>query len=197
MSQNQHLAAVVSHSVSNFDQWKRVFDSDQAARKSAGFLGHHINHAAGDPNRIATYLPLSDRARAQAFMVNPDLKATMSRAGVTGAPEVVWIESQESTYIADRPTAAMLISHEVEDYAAWKKVYDTFASTRTKAGIIGAAVNRSLDNPNVVLVYHQAETNAHLEAFTALPELKAAMKQGGVKGAPVINYLQALAGATY
>jgi quinol monooxygenase YgiN len=197
MTQNSEIAVVVSHTVSNFDHWKRVFDADQAARKSAGLLGHHINRGADDPNRLAVYLPATDRARAEAFLANPDLNATMSRAGVTSVPDVAWVQPMEAKYIADRPVAAAMISHEVDDYAGWKKVYDSVAAARQKAGIIGAAVNRRLDNPNHVLVYHQAETKAQLEAFFASAELKAAMKQAGVKGAPVITYVQAHSGATY
>jgi quinol monooxygenase YgiN len=197
MSQTEKFAVVVSHSVSNFDQWKRVFDSDQSARKSAGVLGHHINRGSEDPNQLAIYLPVADRRKAEAFLTNPELQTTMSRAGVTGAPQVLWIQSIESAYVADRPTAAAMISHEVEDYSAWKKAYDAAQPARQKAGIIGAAVNRTLDDPNEVLVYHQAETKAQLEAFLSSPELKTAMKQGGVKGTPVIRYVQALSGATY
>jgi quinol monooxygenase YgiN len=197
MSQAPSLAVVISHSVSNFDQWKRVFDADQSNRKHAGVLGHHINRGATDPNQLAIYLPATDRKQAEAFLANPELKATMSRAGVTSAPEVRWIRPVESKYIADRATAAAMISHEVDDYDAWKRVYDSAAELRRKAGIIGTAVNRSLDNPNEVLVYQQAETQAQLEAFFASPELKATMKSAGVKGAPVISYVQALSGATY
>jgi quinol monooxygenase YgiN len=82
-------------------------------------------------------------------------------------------------------------------YDAWKRVYDSAAALRRKAGIIGTAVNRSLDNPNEFLVYHQAETQAQLEAYFASPELEATMKSAGVKGAPMITYVQALSGATY
>src|SRR4029077_5998112 len=55
------LAVVVAHSVSNYDQWKRVFDSDQAARKAAGVIGHHINRGADDPNMVYLFMPITDR----------------------------------------------------------------------------------------------------------------------------------------
>lgn len=192
-----NLAVVVSHSVSNFDQWKRVFDSDQTNRKQAGILGHHINCGADDHNQLAVYLPGTDRAQLEAFLANPELKATMSRAGVTSAPSIKWVQPVEVRYLGDRATAAAIIAHEVEDFAAWKAVYDSLEGARQRAGIIGSAVNRGLDNPNQILVYHQAETRAELEAFFASSELKSAMQKGGVKGAPDIRFVDALPGATY
>ena len=192
-----NLALIVSHSVSNFEHWKRIFDADQATRQAAGFLGHHINRGADDPNMLSAFMPVTDRARAEAFLANPQLKETMSRAGVTSAPTFTWVERVSGSYVGDRAVAAAMISHEVADFDAWKKVYDSVESLRQQAGIIGQAVNRVVGNPKLALVYHQAETRAALEAFFASGDLKAAMKQGGVTSAPQFNHVQALPGAMY
>ena len=50
------------------------------------------------------------------------------------------------------------------------------------------AANRSLDDPSVALVYHQAESFDTLQAFLEDDELVAAMKDAGVTSEPEISY---------
>ena len=89
-----------------------------------------------------------------------------------------------------RPSEAldvrMFISHEVSDYAAWRKVYDGFDATRRKLGVTGQAVYRSVDNPNDVTVTHDFKGVDKAKSFTASPDLKPAMEKAGVKGTPQI-----------
>ena len=82
----------------------------------------------------------------------------------------------------------MFVRHEVSDYAAWRKTFDAFAPIQKKAGVINKAVYRSTDDPNDVTVIHEFHSLEEAKAFAALPELKAAMEKGGVKGAPQIWY---------
>ena len=81
----------------------------------------------------------------------------------------------------------MFISHEVSDYAAWRKVYDGFDATRRKLGVTGQAVYRSVDNPNDVTITHDFKSTDKARAFSTSPELKAAMEKAGVKGVPQIS----------
>jgi hypothetical protein len=188
------VAVLVSHTVESYDQWKAAFDAHAGARKAAGILGHHINRAADDPRALAVFLPAVDRKRLEAFVESADLKSTMRDAGVTGAPTLTWLKPVEDRHIDDRPTASMIIVHDVADFAAWKKVYDAAEPLRARHGIIGAAVNQALDNPNTVIVYHQAETRAALEGLLADPELKATMQRAGVTSAPQVRFVDALDG---
>lgn len=188
------IAILVSHTVADYDTWKAAFDGHAAARKAAGILGHHINR---DGNRVTVYLPATDRARLDAFLASDDLQATMKGAGVTSPPTVEWLEPVEDEHIADRTTAAMIVVHDVSDFAAWKKAYDSVADLRRTGGIIGAAVNRDANRPNRVIVYHQAESADTLQAYAASPGLKAAMQAAGVVGRPDFRFAQAQPGARY
>jgi quinol monooxygenase YgiN len=80
----------------------------------------------------------------------------------------------------------MYVHHEVNDYAAWRKVYNDFDPTRRKMGVTAQAVYRSIDNPNDVTVTHDFGSAETAKAFAASAELKAAMEKAGVKGAPQI-----------
>lgn len=78
------------------------------------------------------------------------------------------------------------VRHEVADYAAWKKVYDAFASEQKKGGVFAQVVYQAVDNPNDVTVIHSFHSLEKAKAFTSSPELKADMIKAGVKGTPQI-----------
>ena len=57
---------------------------------------------------------------------------------------------------------------------------------RRSNGIIGHAANQSVDNPSVIVVYHQAESIETLQAFLANPDLKEVMEAAGVTSEPEV-----------
>ena len=67
-----------------------------------------------------------------------------------------------------------------------RKVYNAFASTQRKLGVITQAVYQSIENPNDVTVMHDFKTTEKAKAFISAPELKSAMDKGGVKGTPQV-----------
>lgn len=97
--------------------------------------------------------------------------AAISAAGVSHAEDV-----------------RMFTRHQVADYGAWRKIFDGFAATQKKGGVIYKAVYQSTDDPNDVTVIHDFHTLEQAKAFAASPELKAAMEKAGVKGPPQIWY---------
>jgi heme-degrading monooxygenase HmoA len=89
-------------------------------------------------------------------------------------------------HASDKGVVRMYVHHEVADYATWRKAYDGFASVQKKNGVVAQSVWQSVDNPNEVTVTHDFKTVEKAKAWLALPELKAAMEKGGVKGEPHI-----------
>jgi len=82
-----------------------------------------------------------------------------------------------------------LIRHRVADYDAWKAVYDSFAPTQAEHGVRAHQVLRSTDDPNDIIVIHTFDSPSKAQAFFAMPELKQAMSQAGVKADTVtISY---------
>ena len=80
----------------------------------------------------------------------------------------------------------MYVRHEVNDYNTWRKSYDAFNAERKKMGVTGAAVYRSVDNPNDVTVTHDFKSADKAKQFASSAQLKAVMEKAGVKGAPQI-----------
>jgi quinol monooxygenase YgiN len=89
-----------------------------------------------------------------------------------------------------RPAAAadvrMFVHHEVNDYAAWRKAYNSFDATRRKMGVTAQAVYRSVDNPNDVTVTHDFRSAEKAKAFAASEQLRTTMEKAGVKGPPQV-----------
>jgi hypothetical protein len=80
----------------------------------------------------------------------------------------------------------LFVRHNVDDYEAWRRVYDEFDAQRGPLGVKGDAVFRSLDDPNDVTVWHDFDSDDAAGAFVASSELRDAMQQAGVRGEPQI-----------
>ena len=191
MAQGQLAAAavVISHDVEDYAAWKRAFDRHAATRRSAGIVAAHVNQDAENPNRLSVYLAAVDRTKLEAFVGDIALMAVMRDAGVTGPPHILELTPVEDLTHKDRPLAGLIIRHQVRDYATWKAAFDGHGDARANAGVIGHAVSRSVRNPNVVVIYLQAEALEALRAFAAAPELKAVMATAGVLGAPDFTFV--------
>jgi len=82
-----------------------------------------------------------------------------------------------------------VVRHQVEDFDAWKKVYDTFAPVQAEHGVHAHQVLRSIENPNDVVVTHTFDSPDAARAFFAMSELKETMSQAGVNADSVqISY---------
>ncbi len=82
---------LMQHTVKNFSEWKKVFDSAFEMRKSGGELSAQVYQDAGDPNKVTIVNKWNSMANAQKFSQSPDLKAAMEKAGVEGHPSVYFL----------------------------------------------------------------------------------------------------------
>jgi quinol monooxygenase YgiN len=82
---------LIHHTVKDYAEWKKVFDSALEMRKASGELSAQIYRDASDPNKITTINKWDSLANAQKFAHSPDLKTAMAKAGVVGAPEVYFL----------------------------------------------------------------------------------------------------------
>jgi hypothetical protein len=80
----------------------------------------------------------------------------------------------------------MFVRHTVSDYKTWRKAYDDFAPVQKAKGVTAEAVYRAVENPNDITVTHEFATIEAAQAFAESAELKNAMQNAGVAGAPTI-----------
>jgi heme-degrading monooxygenase HmoA len=85
--------------------------------------------------------------------------------------------------------ATMLIQHQVKDFAAWKKVYDSAADLRASNGELSDQIYRDASDPNKVTLIFKWNSLANAQKWAHSPELKAAMEKAGVEGPPNVYFL--------
>ena len=84
----------VRHSVEDFDQWKVGFDAHKSARQAGGANDEeYVMRNADDPNEVVVMLGWNDLEKARQFTQSPELKEAMQRVGVTGPPEIRFLEA--------------------------------------------------------------------------------------------------------
>lgn len=85
----------------------------------------------------------------------------------------------------------VLIIHELEDYEAWKQIFDEAASIRKEAGEQSYQVLKYDNNANKIVHFSKWISIANAKAFFESPKLVQIRKQAGVK-APEFIYLEEL-----
>ena len=85
----------------------------------------------------------------------------------------------------------VLIIHEVENYAAWKKVFDSAAIIRKEAGERSYQVLKYDNEPNKIVHFSAWTSIADARAFFESPKLVKIREEAGVK-APEFIYLDQL-----
>jgi quinol monooxygenase YgiN len=85
------VSILIQHTVKDYAEWKKVFDSAIDMRKSMGELSAQVYRDASEPNKITVMNKWNSLANAQKFANHPELKAAMEKAGVVGAPTVYFL----------------------------------------------------------------------------------------------------------
>jgi hypothetical protein len=56
------------HAVSNYDEWKKLFDSDPLQRQKSGVRSYYITRPPDYPNYVVAGLEFDSREKAEAFL---------------------------------------------------------------------------------------------------------------------------------
>jgi quinol monooxygenase YgiN len=87
----------VRHKVSDYDNWKRVYDEFASVRKENGVTGASVHRDANEPDTIIVTHTFNDLNAAMAFAGSEELKSAMMNAGVAGPPDIWFGEEIEQT----------------------------------------------------------------------------------------------------
>lgn len=85
--------------------------------------------------------------------------------------------------------AKLLVHHKVQDYAAWRQVFDDHDKTRREYGSTGFQVFKSASDPNDITVITDWPSVDAARAIATSDSLKEAMKNAGVISQPEVMYL--------
>ncbi len=191
------VSVLMAHRVADYDAWKQAFDDHMQSRRDASCLGHYLKRGIDESDMIYIYCLATDVDRLRAFLDSADLTEAMRNAGVKGAPEIILMKPMSRNLVPEQKLPGIIVMHTVEGYDSWRAAYDEFDDVRRKRGIVGHAVSRVFDNPNRVVVYHQANETADLRAFVDSEELRDTMQRAGVVGDLDIRFIEVVGFAKY
>ena len=83
--------------------------------------------------------------------------------------------------------ALLSVQHEVQDYPAWRAVFDALDEVQRDWGVTDSSVHQLSGAPETVLVLHRFATVAQAQGFLSSRELKDAMERAGVQGTPRVE----------
>lgn len=89
----------------------------------------------------------------------------------------------------------VLIIHEVEDYAAWKQIFDDAAGIRKAAGERSYQLLKAADDPNKIVHFSAWTSIDDAKRFFESPQLVKIRADAGVKS-PEFIYLEQLEAGT-
>ena len=84
--------------------------------------------------------------------------------------------------------ALMLIHFEVDDFDAWKKLFDEDPAGRAESGAISHMVSRAVDNPNEAFIRVEFPSVEHAKAFREKLLASGALERGRmrIKSGPTV-----------
>ena len=85
----------------------------------------------------------------------------------------------------------LAVRHQVQDYAAWKTVFDELAPQRRAAGEISYQIYHADGDRNHVILMFEWDSTDNAKAFVGSDTLREAMGKAGVQGEPAIFFLNA------
>jgi len=83
---------IVRHKVTDFGQWKRVFDSFLNHRLAGGETGSRVFQSVDDPREVTVITDWENIERARRFMASDDVRTAMKSAGVLGEPDITFVQ---------------------------------------------------------------------------------------------------------
>ena len=86
--------------------------------------------------------------------------------------------------------AALIVRHRVSNFDTWKKAFDAMTATRAAHGWTSTLVLRDATDPNMVTIVNRVKDLDSAKRYGASPDLRTAMIDGGVQGAPEIFFTE-------
>lgn len=175
---------VVTNKVSNFSKWKTVYDQHDSVRLVNGIHSFVIGRGLQDSNIVIVAVKVDDIAKAKAFAKDPNVKKTMQKAGVIGAPSFSFVTTtfQDTADINSPLRSRTTLT--VKDWNAWQKAFEEGKQERIDNGIVVRAYGHDVDdNKKVSLVTALIDT-AKAYAYWKSDMQKKRREAAGVIGQP-------------
>jgi quinol monooxygenase YgiN len=173
------------HEVEDFTAWKAMYDGAYEMRRQAGELTATVGMLADRPNTVWIVNTWTSTAAAKAHLANKEVAAKMAEGGVTSPPTVYFLDQKDKGTLTNGSGIMTLTMHPVAEFGKWKNMFDGAEAIRKTAGELDYETGGVNGDPNQVYVLNEYTSESSARAHFGNPHVAAAMKKGGVTGAPV------------
>jgi hypothetical protein len=95
-----------------------------------------------------------------------------------------------ATLAAAQHAETMVVAFTIQDYAAWRPVFDAANAERVKAGVTNPRIFRDADHPDRMLVLFSVASHKQGRAWMTSADVKTAWHNGGVVGVPTYHFMR-------
>jgi hypothetical protein len=178
--------AMIRHTVKDFAAWNTVYQSADSVRMASSMSKLGVARGVPDSNTVYVFETFTDLDKAKAFAASPGLQEAMKKGGVTGTPQVNYLNVIRNDESPISTKDRILVMHKVKDFNVWLKAYDAEGKdTRASFGMVDRGLARGLVDSNMVYIEFAVTDPVKAKARGASPELKKIMTDAGVIGIPV------------
>lgn len=85
------VTAIIQHEVKDFEEWKKIFDADEANRADAGVTLIGLYTSVKNPNDVTMIFEAPNVAIYDIMMGDPKRQEDMNKADVISAPVVAML----------------------------------------------------------------------------------------------------------
>ena len=82
---------IIHHQVADYAKWRIAYDADQSNRTAAGLTNCRVQRSMDNANDIVISCSMADASKARGFASSKPLAETMTKAGVTGKPQILFL----------------------------------------------------------------------------------------------------------
>ncbi len=82
----------VRHEVTDYGPWRAAYNDFDEERRSMGVIGAAVYRSVSDGNDVTIYHDFQTMDAAQAFVGSARLREVMEKAGVSGQPDIWFVE---------------------------------------------------------------------------------------------------------
>lgn len=83
----------VRHEVADYSAWRKGYNAYAPTQKKMGVFSEAVYQSADNPNDVTVIHDFHSLEKAKAFASSSDLKETMGKLGVKGAPQI-WFSTK-------------------------------------------------------------------------------------------------------
>lgn len=174
-----NTAIAVTHEVKNYDEWIKVYTdaSDPQSRLS-------IFASPEDPNLITVFELTKSHEDARNAFASDRIKKAMQDAGVTSEPVFHYYDIKFRVAEKTDKKYRLGVSHEVDSYEKWRKVFDEDEPIRAKANLELRAISVDAGNDHMVNIMFATEDIDKAKGVINSDELRKRMQLAGVRSEP-------------